>query len=221
MKKIVIYGGAFSPPHLGHASVIEAVLRLFPCDEVRVMPSADRFDKKVSASGEHRVEMLRIMINELFPEYILPILPSSQNRGSSIFQSNHKNDSKKIGTVIISDFELKLNKPTVTYETLKALKEKYPNYNFHFVLGSENIDMIETKWVNGKELFREANFIAIKNPLASMPQKLPPNLVVLDDVAWTNLSSTFIRKLLAQGYSGLPYLSKSVAEYIKERSLYK
>ena len=93
MKKIALYGGAFSPPHLGHASVIEAILRLFPCDEIWVMPSADRHDKIVSASGEHRIKMLELMITELFPEYILPILLSEQNRGSSIFQSNHKNDS--------------------------------------------------------------------------------------------------------------------------------
>lgn len=191
--KIALYGGSFSPPHLGHASVIEALLRLFPCDEIWVMPSADRHDKTVTASEEHRVKMLEIMIAELFPKPKIPIL--------------------------VSDFELRLNKPTVTYETLKLLKGKYPNHKFHFVIGSENLGAIETKWLNGKKLFQEASFIAIKNPLVPLPDKLPPYITIIDDAAWSDISSTFIRKLLAQGYSGLPYLTKGVSEYIKDRIL--
>ena len=206
MKIIALYGGAFSPPHLGHASVIEALLRLFTteflgrlkhgqetipsCDEIWIMPSADRHDKTVTASRKHRVKMLKIMIAELFPKPKIPIL--------------------------ISDFELRLNKPTVTYETLKLLKEKYSNHGFHFVIGSENLGVIETKWVNGKKLFQEADFIAIKNPLVPLPNKPPPHIIIIDDVVWSDISSTFIRKLIAQGYSGLPYLTKGVAEYIKD-----
>lgn len=195
MKRITLYGGTFSPPHLGHASVIEALLRLFPCDEIWVMPSADRHDKKASALGKHRFKMLEIMVNELFPKPKIPI--------------------------IISDFELKMDEPTVTYETLKALKEKYPDHEFHFVLGSENLDRIETGWVEGKKLFREAHFVAVKNPCAPLPEKLPPHLTVLDDIVWSDISSTFIRKLLAQGHSGIPYLTKGVVKYIRENELYK
>lgn len=193
-KQIALYGGSFSPPHLGHASVIEGLLRLFPCDEIWIMPSADRHDKTVTASGEHRIKMLKIMIAELFPKPKMPI--------------------------IISDLEFRLSKPTITYRTLKLLKEKYPSREFHFVIGSENLGVIEAKWINGKKLFREASFIAIKNPLILLPDKLPPHITIIDDVAWSDISSTFIRKLLAQGYSGLPYLTKKVAEYIKDHNLY-
>src|SRR3989344_6221245 len=122
-KQIALYGGSFSPPHLGHASVIEALLRLFPCDEVWLMPSADRRDKAVWASGKHRLEMLKIMVVELFPDAKIPI--------------------------IISDFELLLPGMTATYETLRQVKECYPADQFHFVLGSELFPEIETKWVRG------------------------------------------------------------------------
>src|SRR3989344_4911801 len=192
-KQIALYGGTFSPPHLGHASVVEALLRLFTCDEIWIMPSTDRRDKSVSIAAEHRIKMLKIMIAELFPKLKIPIL--------------------------ISDFELRLKKPTVTYKTLKLLKEKYSNHGFHFVIGSENLGVIETKWVNGKKLFQEADFIAIKNPLVSLPNKLPSRITIIDDVAWSDISSTFVRKLLAQGYSGLPYLTKGVAEYIAESKI--
>ena len=192
-KRIALYGGSFSPPHLGHASVIEALLRLFTCEEIWIMPSADRRDKSVSIATEHRIKMLKIMIAELFLKPKIPIL--------------------------ISDFELSLNKPTVTYRTLGLLKEKYPDYEFNFVIGSENLGIIETKWVNGKKLFQEADFIAIKNPLVPLPNKPPPHIIIIDDVVWSDISSTFIRKLLALGYSGLPYLTKGVAEYIAENKV--
>src|SRR3990167_4035831 len=134
MKKIALYGGTFSPPHIGHASVIEAILRLFPCDEIWVMPSADRHDKTASAQSEHRLKMLRTMIGELFPNPNIPML--------------------------VSDFEIRTNKPTVTYETLQALKKEYPDHEFYFVLGSENLENIKTKWINGEKLLQENNFLA-------------------------------------------------------------
>src|SRR3989338_1468588 len=195
VKRIAIYGGAFSPPHIGHASVIEAVLRLFACDELWVMPSADRHDKVVSASGSHRVKMLNIMLKELFPNSKIP--------------------------VIVSDIELKRGQPIVTYETQKIIKEKYQDHEFHFVLGSENLSTIETKWVNGKKLFQETNFVAVRNPLLLLSEKLPPHLFIIDDIPWTNASSTFVRRIISEGHSGLPYITSSVARYIKENSLYK
>lgn len=193
MKRVAIYGGSFSPPHLGHASVIEALLRLFPCDEIWVMPSADRHDKTITASGEHRINMLQLMIHELFP------------------------DPK----IKISDFELKLGRQTVTYETLKLLKEGHPGYEFHFALSSENLNMIRDGWKYGKEIWAEASFVATKNPFESLPKTLPPHITILDDIAWLKLSSTFVRKLIGQGYSGTPYITKGVSGYIKENNLYK
>src|SRR3989338_1372031 len=193
-KKIAIYGGAFSPPHVGHASVIEAVLRLFPCNETWLMPSADRRDKKVSASGEHRLEMLRLIISELFPNPQIPIL--------------------------ISDMELKRGKSTTTFETKAELESEFPDYEFRFVLGSDLLDSIEEKWINGRELFDKMNFLAIKNPNISLPDRLPSHLILLEDVVWVNISSTFVRKIVSYGFSGMPYLSKNVSGYIKKEQLY-
>ncbi|HEY4474962.1 MAG TPA: nicotinate-nucleotide adenylyltransferase [Candidatus Paceibacterota bacterium] len=193
-KKIAIYGGAFSPPHIGHASITEAVLRLFPCDEIWLMPSADRHDKKVSALGRNRLEMLQLMISELFPNPQIPIL--------------------------ISDIELKRGKPTITFETKEELENKFPDYEFHFVLGSDLLDSIEEKWINGRELFDKMNFLAIKNPNISLPDRLPSHLILLEDVVWVNISSTFVRKIISDGFSGMPYLSKDVSNHIKKERLY-
>lgn len=193
--RVAIYGGAFSPPHIGHASVIEAILRLFPCDEIWLMPSNDRHDKKVSASAEHRLKMLELMISKLFPNSKIPIL--------------------------ISDIEVKRNKPTTTFETKTELETKFPDHKFHFVMGSELLGDIEKKWIRGKELYEEMNFVAIKKPYSTLPERLPTHLTLLEDIVWFNVSSTFVRKLISEGYSAVPYLPKSVSDYIVKNNFYK
>ena len=195
MKKIALFGGAFSPPHLGHASVIEAILASFPCDEIWIMPSADRHDKKISAAGEQRKEMLEIMISDLFANPEVPI--------------------------VVSDLELKRNKPTTTYETKLELEEKYTDCRFYFVLSSENLGDIEKKWINGEKLYKEMNFVAIKNPNIPLPEKLPDHITILENAARLDISSTLVRDLIKNGFSGLPYLTKGVAEYIAKNHLYK
>lgn len=196
-KKIVIYGGAFNPPHIGHANAIENIIRLFPCDEIWVMPSADRHDKVISVSGEDRLKMFQIMINELFPASKVPI--------------------------ILSDVELRRKAMTVTLETKEHLERNHPNYEFHFVMGSDVVGDIKDKWVKGRELFESANFIITKRGNTAIPKELPRKSVLLIDKQSANMdvSSTLIRRLVTRGYSGTPYVTAGVAEYIRENKLYK
>lgn len=135
-RKIIIYGGAFNPPHLGHAVAIETVTRTFICDEIWIMPSADRRDKTINVSGEHRVNMLKIMLAELFPQPPMPIK--------------------------ISNLELERPALTTTYETKLELDKKNPDCEFYFMVGTDIFKDIKTKWVNGKELLKIAKFIPIQ-----------------------------------------------------------
>lgn len=194
-KKIVIYGGAFNPPHIGHAIAIDAVMRLFICDEIWLMPSADRKDKTINMSGEYRLNMLKIILAELFPKPAMP--------------------------VVISTLELERPALTTTHETKLELERKYPDCQFYFLIGSDIVGDIEAKWVNGKNLARSANFIVIKRIDMDLPPKLPPHTTILDDnIVSCDISSTFVRKLIASGHSGLPYTTSGVAKYIAKNKLY-
>ena len=138
--------------------------------------------------------MLELMISELFSDYSMPVL--------------------------ISRLELDRNKPTTTYETDMELKLKFPNHEFYFVVGSDLLGDIKTKWIHGEELFKNTNFIAVKKPNVSPPSNLPPHFTWLDDIDWVDVSSTLIRKLISEGSSGTPYLSPKVSDYIKKHKLY-
>ena len=49
----------------------------------------------------------------------------------------------------------------------------------------------------------------------------PPHITLLTDEVQTPIvSSTFIRQAISQGASGLPYVSKAVAEFIARHRLY-
>ncbi|MBI2633671.1 MAG: nicotinate-nicotinamide nucleotide adenylyltransferase [Parcubacteria group bacterium] len=206
-KKIVIYGGAFNPPHLGHAIAIESTMRLFPCDQIVLMPSGDRADKMISdtVSGNHRFTMLEIMRKELF--------------------SNPKTH------IINSVFEIGRQGLTNTNETKKAMEQAYPGFEYYFLIGSENLFEIRERWVNGKELWGTTNFIVIPRPSSfaeasadkrgEFPKEIPPKCEVLRiDVAMVDISSTLVRKLISQGDSGIPYITPGVAEFIKNYGLY-
>lgn len=50
MKNIInvaLYGGAFDPPHLGHLSIINELQSIEFIQEVWLLPSGDRDDKKL------------------------------------------------------------------------------------------------------------------------------------------------------------------------------
>ena len=195
-KKIAIFGGAFNPPHVGHAMVVEALERLFDGDEIWLMPTANRADKTMATSNDDRLVMLKLVINEYFSEARLPIM--------------------------ISDLELKRPKLTTTYDTLMELKNLYPDNEFYFVIGDDLVGDIESKWARGKELSKLANFLAIRKSFLPVPKNSLSHLTILDkEIAHLDISSTFVRKLISEGYSGMPYITKEVAEYIKERQLYR
>lgn len=194
-KKIIIYGGAFNPPHLGHMAVVESIARLFPCGEIWVMPSGDRKDKRISVAGNHRVRMLELAVGKLKVFCKTPIK--------------------------ISALELDRPKLTSSFDTKQELERLYPENEFYFAIGSDLLRDIENKWINGREVFDSFNFVAIKNPNIALPSKLPPKLTILEEeVIWTNISSTYVRGLLSKGHSGVPYILREVAEYIKENKLY-
>lgn len=60
----VVFGGTFDPVHSGHLAMLHAVVETFPNALVRVMPNGDPPHRRVNASAQQRVEMLRLALPE-------------------------------------------------------------------------------------------------------------------------------------------------------------
>ena len=67
MKKIAIYGGTFSPPHIGHVGAAEAFARAVSPDELLIIPDFLPPHKVVDndATAEDRLEMCRLAFSHI------------------------------------------------------------------------------------------------------------------------------------------------------------
>lgn len=117
----------------------------------------------------------------------------------------------------VSNAEFKLPRPSYSIDTLIYLKEKYPGYNFHLIMGSDSFQNL-AKWKNGDIiarsypiiLYKRAGF-EIKNPLGAM--------ITITDAPLLDISSTRIRDMIRSRIS-IRYLVPDVVKEEIERNNY-
>lgn len=192
---ILIYGGSFSPPTIAHAGIIKAALGFRGFDQIWVMPCRNRKDKTPTANESDRLQMVKLMLRECFP-----------------------NDP-----VYASNFEYTLPEPSRTYLTHLALTGAFPNYQFTYMIGEDSLETMPY-WHNNQELMTELNWLLIPRttdgtPKAKLSNQQPLHLNHLDTKPST-ISSTLVRAELEQtGFSDK--LASSVLDYIVKKELYK
>jgi len=62
---IIVFGGAFNPPTKAHQEIIKHLLTLPRVKRVIVVPVGDHYEKSELESAEHRIEMLKLMLEDL------------------------------------------------------------------------------------------------------------------------------------------------------------
>ena len=188
----IIFGGSFSPPTLAHEAIIRMCLAMPGFAEVWVMPSGDRRDKTMSAGDADRLAMLAIVKHASF------------------------HDDPRF---IITEFELRLPRPTATYQTAAALNRAYPNTEFWFVLGTDSYDsMVTDAWEHGAALRSTLHMIIVGRDdsvadtgrLRHLPLHIP-----------AGISSTAVRVKARAGEPLDGMVSPPVATYISGHRLYR
>lgn len=95
MENIALFGGSFDPPHIGHETIVEALLNFKDIDKVVIMPTfLNPFKSKSHAPSSLRLKWLR----EIFHSY--------QN-------------------VLVDDFEVKQKQKVSSLQSVKYLLKKY------------------------------------------------------------------------------------------------
>jgi len=107
--RVALFGGSFDPPHRGHEAIVRKVLehKELEIDEVWILPAQLNPDK---------VE------NPVKGEHRLAML-------QLIFQNEKR--------VHVSDWELQRPGKSYTFDTMTHFTTAYPDYKFHFVMGSD------------------------------------------------------------------------------------
>lgn len=194
-RNIALFGGAFDPPHVGHALAIRQILDTNLFDQVWVAPTSIRPDKVSSADDADRKEMLRLLIKDLFQDE--PVVLASH--------------------LIDHPGELR-----TTIDELRYLKQRHPKHVFSVAIGRDQAEALP-HWNAFDELRLEAQFLILVRDGAPVTIPAGINATILDpsSVAWMNLSSTEIRnRLLSESFieGMVPHV---VERYITARQLYR
>lgn len=73
LRKILIVGGTFCPPHLAHMAIVSAVQHRFVFNNVIFVPCKEPvLDKVTKISSTHRIAMLRLALQS-YPDFIIDL----------------------------------------------------------------------------------------------------------------------------------------------------
>ncbi len=201
---IYIFGGAFDPPHVGHTSIVKAILHYKNPTSIIIIPSSGRNDKSYHTSDEHRMKMLEIFITELDDDRVIL---------DSYFLQNWK------GEMITKDVD--------TY-----IREKYEEEITH-IFGTDTIESMPT-WDTERYAAKSIQklFIPRTHTAESIREGAIQNFEIFTDSHIPDISSTEIRRIIPEHTTIharfaenpkfiIPGLSKRISQYILEHRLYK
>lgn len=180
MKEVIVFGGSFNPPTLGHVEIMRHCLAQSEIDEVWVMPCGQRKDKAFTATDEQRLEMLHEIKNDVF---------GGEKR------------------LVITNFEMNLPAPTETIKTLGALGVKAPDTRFWFAFGVDAYRSMES-WDFGAWMKHELPMYLVPRdgdepPEAPNVRVLPPvsdvsSTLVREAVAENRPASKYVPQIIEQ-----------------------
>ena len=199
--KIILFGGSFDPIHNGHLRVAQAVLEKVGADRLILVPASRSPHKEdMPISGHHRLEMIRRAIV-----------------GRERFS--------------VSDCELNRPDPSYTLDTIHFFQDKCTRgAEFYWLIGADQLEDFN-KWYKVSELldicrvsvmyragYPKPDFDRFQTLFTSdQIAELERNVV---ETPLIDISSTEIRRKLANGVMPDDDLPEPVAVYIQENKLY-
>lgn len=120
----------------------------------------------------------------------------------------------------VCDVELKLPKPSYTIDTLIYLKELYPEHQFILIMGADNLKSLK-KWKNYELLLRDYQIYIYPRPGFDNQELQNHPAITITKTPLMELSSTFIRKAIADDKNVQFFLPDKVIQFIESKSLYK
>ena len=197
--RIGLFGGSFDPIHVGHLNIARQACARLGVDQVVFAPAGQPPHKldQVLTDPEHRLEMVRLAVAE-----------------EACFT--------------ISRIDLDRPGPCYSVDTVRLLQEQWgAAVRIHFLIGADSLADLPT-WYQPRRLLELCQVVAVGRPgygvdLAALKRRFPgaPPVVLLDHVPPIDVSSTEIRRRVAEGRSIEGLVPPAVAGYIEAHGLYR
>lgn len=199
--RIGIYGGTFSPVHNGHIAAAKAFMEQMWLDVLYVIPTGTSPHKEMDGMADNadRLNMCRLA-----------------------FEGN-------MDGVIVSDTEMRREGKSYTVDTLRQL---YREDDRLFLLCGTDMLLTLDKWREPDEIFRLAYPVYVRRESdASLDSVIVEKLKEYKEKYGKNvmrvvtppveISSSEIRKMVANEEDISAFVPSAVCDYIKTRGLYK
>lgn len=181
-KRVGIFGGTFSPVHLGHISVAREVLAKGLVDEVWMMPCRRN---PLKDDGSEFSDSLRIDLLHKAIEY-----------------AKLENDGEL--PVFVNSMELSMPEPSYTWKTMSELQKMHPDCSFRLIIGGDSYANFAS-WVKNEWLAENFSPIVYPRPGYEIGQPRE-GFTILEDIVTYDISSSDIRKKIREGEDVSKYM---------------
>ena len=198
--RVGIYGGTFSPVHNGHVAAAKAFMEQMWLDILYVIPTGVTPHKtmKGDATAADRLEMCRLAFEGM-------------------------------EGVIVSDLEMRREGKSYTVDTLRELYD--PDGRLFLLMGTDMLMTLD-KWREPEEIFRLCYPVYVRRESdgeldAAIVEKITAYQQRFGKVVRRivtpaiELSSTDVRRAVAEGFPIEGAVPPAVAAYIREHGLYR
>jgi len=198
MKRVILFGGTFDPPHIGHLTMAQLAYEQADCEQVWLLPAVAPPHK-----SDHRVtpyQIRRTMVANLISEY---------------------------SGLRICDVEEERPEPSFSVDTVRILQQRHPDVEFRWLIGSDSLHDLPM-WHGSMELASRIGFIVAARPnwphdvtLQAVLRQLPALQVEWLEMPVLDISSTYLRRrwLAGQPLCGLvPEAVRTVWEAYQEKN---
>lgn len=189
-KKIGLFFGSFNPIHVGHLIIANTMAYQTDLDEVWFVVSPQNPFKK-NKSLLHEFDRLTLVEKAISANYKLKA----------------------------TDIEFHLSKPSYTIDTLTVLAEKYPQHQFVLLMGEDNLVQFE-QWKNYDKILEYYQLYVYPRPNTGEHSFKNHPKVKFIPAPLLDISATYIRKCIKEGYPIQYLVADEVAEYIRWKKFY-
>ena len=198
-KKIGILGGTFDPFHKGHFMLAETAYKQFGLTEVWIMPNGNPPHKKEIEQTDFEIRCEIIRLATANADY----MKLCKVEGSE--ESYH-----------------------YTYQTLEYFHEKYPEYDFYFIIGADSLNDFPT-WREPGKIAKLCTLLVacrdedgipeLETKIAEMQSLFGGRYLIMNSPK-VDAASSEIRKMVSEGKDVSMYVGEKVCDYMKKINLF-